>query len=112
MDWGEAGRLEAIFKVLANRTRLRMLHALIRHPDLCVGDLADGVGMKPQAISNQLQRLADKGILSSRRQGTQIHYRIVDPCVVNLLDRGLCLVEDLPAGAPGLAAVTPEGAPS
>jgi DNA-binding transcriptional ArsR family regulator len=50
--------------------------------------------MKPQAISNQLQRLVDKGMVASRRNGNNIFYRIVDPCVVSLLDSGLCLMED------------------
>lgn len=99
IDPEQAVNLEAAFKVLANGTRLRMLHALIREPDLCVGDLAEAVGMKTQAVSNQLQRLVDKGIVASRRNGTQMHYRIVDPCVVSLLDQGLCLTEDLPTDA-------------
>ncbi len=96
IDLGQAARLEATFKVLANGTRLRMLHALAREPDLCVGELADAVGMRVQAVSNQLRRLIDKGIATSHRNGNQIHYRIVDPCVVSLLDRGLCLTEDMP----------------
>jgi DNA-binding transcriptional ArsR family regulator len=83
-----------LFKVLANDTRLRLLHSLARAGELCVSDLAEAIGMKPQAVSNQLQRLADRGILGSRRQGTSIHYRIVDPCVTSLLDLGLCLAED------------------
>jgi DNA-binding transcriptional ArsR family regulator len=90
----EADRLEAIFKVLANGTRLRLIHALVRQPDLCVTSLAATIGMRPQAVSNQLQRLVDRGILAPRRNGNQVHYRIVDPCVVALLDRGLCLSED------------------
>ena len=89
-----AGELAAIFKVLANETRLRMLHAIARSGELSVSALAETVGMKPQAVSNQLQRLADRGILGSRREGTSIYYRIVDPCVTDLLDRGLCLAED------------------
>lgn len=90
----EAQGLERTFKVLANRTRLRVLHALVRKPDLCVTELSETVGMKPQAISNQLQRLVDRGILAFRRNGNQVHYRVLDPCVVALLDRGLCLAED------------------
>lgn len=90
----DARRLEGVFKMLANSTRLRMLHALVRAGELCVSDLAGSVDMKPQAVSNQLQRLTDKGILGSRRNGTQMFYRIVDPCVVSLLDYGLCLSED------------------
>ena len=86
--------LASIFKVLANDTRLRLLHALVRTNGMCVTELAEAVGMKPQAVSNQLQRLVDQRILESQRNGTFIHYRIVDPCVINLLDQGLCLIED------------------
>ncbi len=84
----QAGGLAAVFKVLANDTRLRLLHALVRADELCVTDLAASVGMKPQAVSNQLQRLSDLGILASRREGTNIHYRLVDLCVRSLLTKG------------------------
>ena len=90
----QAGGLAAVFKVLANDTRLR-LHALVRADELCVTDLAGSLGMKPQAVSNQLQRLSDLGILASRRDGNNIHYRLVDLCVRSLLDQGLCLVEEV-----------------
>jgi DNA-binding transcriptional ArsR family regulator len=78
-----------------NATRLRLLHALARRPGLSVTALAETLGMKPQAVSNQLQRLVDKGILSNVRNGTNIHYRIIDPCIMSLLDQGLCLTEDI-----------------
>lgn len=89
----QAGGLAALFKVLANDTRLRILHALIRAEEMCVTDLAQTLAMKPQAISNQLQRLADLGIIASRREGNHIRYRVVDRCVRSLLDQGLCLME-------------------
>ena len=91
----QAGGLAAVFKVLANDTRLRLLHALVRADELCVTDLAASLGMKPQAVSNQLQRLSDLGILASRRDGNSIYYRLVDLCVRSLLDQGLCLVEEV-----------------
>jgi DNA-binding transcriptional ArsR family regulator len=90
----QAGGLERTFKVLANTTRLRLLHALVKCPGLSVTALAETLGMKPQAVSNQLQRLVDKGILSNVRNGTNVHYRIVDPCIMSLLDQGLCLTEE------------------
>jgi DNA-binding transcriptional ArsR family regulator len=92
----QAGDLEGLFKVLANDTRLRLLHALVRAGEMRVNDLAEAVGLAPQAVSNQLQRLADRSIVDSRREGNSIYYRIVDPCVTDLLDRGLCLLEDAP----------------
>lgn len=91
----QAGGLAAVFKVLANDSRLRLLHALVRADELCVTDIAASVGMKPQAVSNQLQRLSDLGILASRREGNSIHYRVVDLCVRSLLDQGLCLMEEV-----------------
>lgn len=94
LSLGQASDLEDLFKVLANDTRLRLLHALVRANELCVGELCEELGMKPQAISNQLQRLLDRKILSSRREGNQIYYRIVDPCVPALIHQGLCLIED------------------
>lgn len=91
----QAVGLAAVFKVLANDTRLRLLHALVRAGELCVTDLAASVGMKPQAVSNQLQRLSDLGILAARREGNNIHYRLVDLCVRSLMDQGLCLMEEV-----------------
>lgn len=90
----QADILADTFKVLANSTRLRLLHALCRADELCVKELSGTLNMKPQAVSNQLQRLADKGIVQSRRNGTSIYYRIIDPCVASLLGHGLCLSED------------------
>jgi DNA-binding transcriptional ArsR family regulator len=106
----QAGGLAAVFKVLANDTRLRLLHALVRSDELCVGDLAQSLGLKPQAVSNQLQRLSDLGVLASRREGNNIFYRVVDRCVQGLLEQGWCLMDessarggalDRPAGCRG-----------
>jgi DNA-binding transcriptional ArsR family regulator len=90
----EAGRLKAIFKILANEHRLRLLHALERSSELCVTELAEAVDMSSQAVSGQLQRLVDRAIVSARRDGNFVYYRIVDPCVTGLMDLAICLVEE------------------
>jgi DNA-binding transcriptional ArsR family regulator len=90
----QAKALESTFKMLANATRLQMLHALACDGELCVGELAEKLGMKPQAVSNQLQRLADRGIVEAERDGLRIRYSILDPCVLTLLEQGWCLAED------------------
>ena len=90
----QARNVTAVFKVLAHPTRARLLHALVKKEELGVNELCAVIGMKPQAVSNQLQRLAAQGIVAARRQGSQILYRLVDPCVPALLDLGLCLAED------------------
>jgi DNA-binding transcriptional ArsR family regulator len=103
----EATRLEHLFKVLANDTRLLLLHALVREGELTVTQLADTVGMRVAAVSNQLQRLVDKGVLGSRRDGNRIWYRISDPCVVGLIDLAWCLVEAPDQPPPAVKSRTP-----
>jgi DNA-binding transcriptional ArsR family regulator len=93
----QALRLEQTFKTLANSTRLRILHALHLAGELPVGEIAEKLGMKTTAVSNQLQRLLLSGIIEYRREGTQVFYRIIDPCVVKLLDSAWCLSEDAEA---------------
>lgn len=97
MTGDQSAELAGLFKVLANDTRLRLIHALVRSNEMHMTELARDLGMKPQAVSNQLQKLLDLGFLASRRQGTNIYYRIMDPCVRSLLDHGLCLIEDAKA---------------
>src|SRR6516165_2285048 len=90
----EAVKVMALFKVLANDTRIRMLHHIVRSGEATVTDMAKTLGMKPQAVSNQLMRLSDTGMLASRREGNNVFYRVVNGCVPPLLDLALCLMED------------------
>jgi ArsR family transcriptional regulator, lead/cadmium/zinc/bismuth-responsive transcriptional repressor len=90
----DAVKVMALFKVLANDTRIRLLHHLVRKGEASVTDIAKTLGMKPQAVSNQLQRLADTRVVTSRRHGNKIIYRVMNGCVAPLLDLALCLMED------------------
>lgn len=94
----QALALTVLFKMLGNETRLRLLHALLQNGEMHVTALAEAVAMKPQAVSNQLQRLADRQVVATRRAGTTLFYRIVDPCVAELFERALCLLEDATTG--------------
>src|SRR3954463_6804694 len=74
LSFVEAVKVMALFKVLANDTRIRMLHHLVRSGEATVTDLAKTLGMKPQAVSNQLVRLSGTGQPSAPRGGErQVH---------------------------------------
>jgi ArsR family transcriptional regulator, lead/cadmium/zinc/bismuth-responsive transcriptional repressor len=94
LDAKKAAELAGVFETLANDTRLRALNVIAKSVEASPTALAEKLGMKLQAISNQLKRLSDRGIIERRRQGNQIYYRIVDPCVIDLLERGLWLTQD------------------
>ncbi|WP_158016802.1 ArsR/SmtB family transcription factor [Mycobacterium basiliense] len=83
-----------LFKALGNDTRLRLLHAMHREGEVSVGDLAGRVGLRVQAVSNQLQRLSDRRMVTTRRVGPRILYSIADPCIPAVLDLALCLTEE------------------
>lgn len=89
--------LGSLFKVLSSDTRLRLLHALTRKDELCVSDLCDALAMKPQAISNHLRQLEARGMVEARKDGLKVFYRILDPCVISVLDYALCSAECLTA---------------
>jgi DNA-binding transcriptional ArsR family regulator len=101
LSFVDAVKVMALFKVLANDTRIRLLHHLVRHGEATVTELGKAVAMKPQAVSNQLQRLTDTRMLASRREGNNVYYRVVNGCVAPLLDLALCLMEDEGKGGSG-----------
>lgn len=94
LSFVQAVKVMALFKMLANDTRVRLLHHIVRAGEATVTDMAKTLGMKPQAVSNQLVRLSDTGMLASRRDGNNVYYRVVNACVAPLLDQALCLMED------------------
>src|SRR6516165_10078969 len=94
LSFVEAVKVMALFKVLANDTRIRILHHIVRSGEATVTDIARTLGMKPQAVSNQLVRLSDTRMLASRRDGNNVFYRVENGCVAPLLDLALCLMED------------------
>jgi ArsR family transcriptional regulator, lead/cadmium/zinc/bismuth-responsive transcriptional repressor len=94
LSFVEAVKVMALFKVLANDTRIRILHHVVRSGEATVTDIAKALGMKPQAVSNQLLRLSDTGMVASRREGNNVFYRVMNGCVAPLLDLALCLMED------------------
>lgn len=90
----DAVKVMALFKVMANDTRIRILHHIVRSSEATVTDTAKTLGMKPQAVSNQLVKLSDTRMLASRREGNNVFYRVENGCVAPLLDLALCLMED------------------
>ena len=90
----QAAGLAELFKLLADPTRVRLLQLLLKQGEMRVSDISDALEMTPQAVSNQLQKLAYNSVVAARRAGVNIHYRVVDPCVRELLQQGMCLLEE------------------
>jgi ArsR family transcriptional regulator len=69
-----------ICKTLGNAKRIEILTAL-KNRELTVSELADILGISPANVSQHLAVMRQKGILTTRREGMNIYYRISNPKV-------------------------------
>jgi len=70
-----------VCKTLASPKRLEIINAL-KDGEKTVGELVDILGVPKANVSQHLAVMRHKGILNSRRDGVNIHYRIANPKVV------------------------------
>jgi DNA-binding transcriptional ArsR family regulator len=82
---GDLELLAAVFRLLGDPTRLRLLHALLEAGELCVCDLAAATGILEATVSQSLRLLRASEVVSSRRDGRLVYYRLVDDHVRMLL---------------------------
>ncbi len=71
-------KLETLFLALADKTRLRIL-SLMGEDEICVGYLVEVLGESQPKISRHLAYLRNAGLVSVRREGKWMHYRIEEP---------------------------------
>jgi ArsR family transcriptional regulator len=84
LDEDEVRRFSEVLRTLGEPTRLRILHALAAS-ELCVFDLARGLGMSPSAISHQLRLLRALRMVRYRKQGREVYYALDDEHVLQLM---------------------------
>ncbi len=64
------------YKCLADDTRLRCLLLICHEHELCVCELTEALELSQPKISRHLSQLRKTGIVSDRRQGQWVYYRI------------------------------------
>ena len=84
MDKKVAEHVAEVMKAMAHPVRLQIVD-LLETREMCVGDIVEAVGGKQAITSQQLNMMRDKGVLSSRRDGAKVYYRIENKNVIKLL---------------------------
>jgi DNA-binding transcriptional ArsR family regulator len=74
----KAAHVAGILKELANEKRLLILCTLLAQGESSVASLADAVELGQSALSQHLARLRESGLVSFRRDGAMLHYRVAD----------------------------------
>lgn len=82
----ESVQLASVFALLSDPSRVRILFALLEAGEVCVCDLAEMVQMSPSALSHALRLLRTAGVVTYRRDGRMMRYRLADSHVRLLLD--------------------------
>ncbi len=88
LDGITATHVADLFKALADPTRVRII-GLLAHVELCVGDLCLVLGMSQPAVSHQLRVLRNLRIVTSRKQGKHVFYKLDDEHIHDLFHQGL-----------------------
>ena len=88
-----ARTLAQVFKSLSDPTRLRII-SLVSEREFCVTDLAAALDMEQSTISHQLRDMRAQRLVSFRREGRHIFYRLDDPHVRSLFEQGLEHIQD------------------
>ena len=75
-----------LLKVLGDRTRTRILHALFE-AEMCVCDLAYLLGMTQSSISHQLRVLKQAKLVKNRKEGKVVYYSLADHHVIHIFEQ-------------------------
>jgi ArsR family transcriptional regulator len=84
----KALELARLFTALSDPTRLRLLH-MMNGREVCVCDFVTALRLPQPKISRHLAYLRGAGVVSARREGKWVHYRIVKPSD----PEALCILE-------------------
>jgi ArsR family transcriptional regulator, lead/cadmium/zinc/bismuth-responsive transcriptional repressor len=79
--------LSELYKALADETRIKILY-LLSQRELCVCDLAFLLETTLPAVSHHLRLLKTLRLVSSRREGKMVFYRLDDDHVLALIEQG------------------------
>jgi ArsR family transcriptional regulator len=69
-------RLANVFRLLGDPTRLAILSHLITAGEQNVGEVAEVTGRTAANVSKHLKLMNDGGVLTRRKQGLQVYYRL------------------------------------
>lgn len=78
-------RNAVVYKVLSNAKRLEILNAIVDR-EASVTELTNLLKVRKANVSQHLTLLRYVGLVTTRRQGKNIYYRIVHPDVVKFCD--------------------------
>ena len=85
--------LADLFKMFGDSTRAKILGCL-QLRDLCVGEIAEVLGMSVSAVSHQLRVLRSAKLVRGTKEGKEVRYALDDNHVTMILQCGMSHVNE------------------
>ena len=82
-----------MIKALAHPTRIAILE-MLRHGEVCVCELEPALGLRQANISQHLMVLRAKHLVTTRREGVRVFYRVADERIFQVLDLLFAITHD------------------
>lgn len=79
-------RMAEVIKLLGNGQRLQIIEFLDINGESAVNDIVEGVGGSQAAVSQQLNKMRQAGIISAHRAGRQVFYSIAEINSVTIIE--------------------------
>ena len=86
-------RQAKVLKAMANESRLVIIDRLSRG-ECTVGELTTLVGSDQSTVSKHLAVLLSHGIVDDRREGTNVYYKLLTPCVLEFFSCASAVLRD------------------
>ena len=86
IDFSQVDFVSQCLKVLANPDRLKILCVLV-DGEMNVQEIEESTDIHQPTLSQQLTVLRKADMVSTRREGKQIFYRLSDPKVLSLMQK-------------------------
>lgn len=83
--YAQARKASDLLKALSHETRLMIL-CLLSEREMSVSEIEEIVQLPQATVSQQLARLRTDNLVSARREGRMIHYRLADGGIAGLVE--------------------------
>lgn len=83
LDENTFDSLADFYKILGDATRCKIIFALLQS-EMCVCDLANVLSMSKSAVSHQLGKMRNSGVVRCRREGKEVYYSLDDEHIAEI----------------------------
>ena len=86
--------LAEVFKIFGDSTRVKIINILLDQ-ELCVNDIALGIGVSQSAVSHQLRILKNSKLVKYRKEGNLTYYSLADDHVEKIFRMGCEHIDEI-----------------